>query len=108
MLLRTLLLGFSLIATACTSMVMGGGQNAGEYTQHDNRSLDQVEADANITRAVRQVLHQYQSIEAATTNGVVTLHGTVSSEYDIHRVINQVYQIENVKRVESYLRVRTP
>ena len=108
MLLRTLILSFSLIATACTSMVIGGGQTAGEYEQHDGRTLEQIESDANITQAAQRVLRHYKAVDVNTANGIVTLQGSVASEYDIHRVINQVYKIDGVKRVESYLRVSTP
>ena len=108
MFLRSLLLGFCVIATACTSMVIGGGQTAGEHAQNDSRTLEQVEADADITQAAQQVLRHYKTVNVDTANGVVTLHGTVASQYDVHRVINQVYKIDGVKRVESYLRVKTP
>ena len=108
MLLRSLLLSFCVVATACTTMVIGGGQSAGEYDQNDSRTLEQVEADANITQAVQQALRHYKTVYADTANGVVTLQGTVTSQYDVHRVINQVYKIDGVKRVESYLRIKTP
>ena len=108
MLLRVLLLSFTLVATACTSMVIGGGQTSGVHDQHDGRSLEQVDADANITQAVQRVLRHYKNIHVDTTNGIVTLTGTVASQYDIHRAINQAYQIDGVKRVESYLRVSSP
>jgi len=108
MILRTFLLGFTLLSTACTSMVIGGGQTAGVHDQHDGRTLQQVDEDANITQDVRRVLSDYSTIDVDTSNGIVTLQGTVRSQGEITRIINQVYLIEGVQRVESYLRVSTP
>ncbi len=108
MLFRILLISLALTATACTSMVMGGGQSAGVHDQHDGRTLEQVEADAKITQAVQQALRHYKSIDVNTTNGTVTLQGSAPSQYEVHRIITQVYKIDGVQRVESYLRVRAP
>ena len=108
MILRTILLSFTLLSTACSSMVIGGGQTAGVHDQYDGRTLQQVNEDANITQDVRRVLSDYSTIDVNTSNGIVTLQGTVRSQGEITRIINQVYLIEGVQRVESYLRVSTP
>ena len=89
-------------------MVIGGGQTAGVHDQHDSRTLEQVNEDANITQDVRRLLGDYRTIDVDTSNGIVTLQGTVSSRDDLTRIINQVYLVDGVQRVESYLRVSTP
>ena len=78
------------------------------HDQHDGRTLQQVSDDANITQDVQRTLSNYSTIDVDTSNGIVTLQGTVRSRDEITRIINQVYIIDGVQRVESYLRVSTP
>lgn len=106
--LRLLFLSLSLFLTACTSMVIGGGQASGVYNQHDDRTLQQVSKDTNITQAVQRILNNYTTIDVDTANGIVTLQGKVNSRDEITQIINQVYLIDGVQRVESYLVVSPP
>jgi osmotically-inducible protein OsmY len=108
MILRILLLSFTLVATACTSMVIGGGQTGGVHDQHDNRTLQQVSEDADITQDVRSVLGSNSPITVSTVNGIVTLQGQVSSQREIPRIISKVYQVDGVQRVDSRLLVSSP
>jgi len=89
-------------------MVIGGGQTGGVHDQHDDRTLQQVSEDANITQRVQHILGNQTPIDVYTLNGVVTLQGTVTSQREIQRIISQVYQVDGVQRVESYLLVKTP
>ncbi len=88
-------------------MVIGGGQTPGQYDQHDGRTLEQVSRDANITQQAQKLLSRYKTINIDTNNGVVILQGTAKSNYEVTSIINQIYMIEGVQKVESYLRVRT-
>lgn len=108
MTLRIFMLSFSLLATACTSMVTGGGQTSGVHDRHDGRSLQQVSEDANITQSVQRILENHSLVDVDTANGIVTLLGTVTSQRELQRIISQVYQVEGVQRVESQLVVDSP
>jgi osmotically-inducible protein OsmY len=100
---------FSLLLplTSCTSMVIGGGQQSGEYVLQEGRSLEQVSEDANITQAVRRILTKPSNVSVSTTNGIVTLQGTMDSQREIQRLISQVYRVDGVQDVDSQLDVRT-
>lgn len=106
--LRLFFLSLSLFLTACTSMVIGGGQASDVYDQHDDRTLQQVSKDTYITQAVQRILSNYTTIDVDTANGIVTLQGKVNSRDEITQIINQVYLIDGVQRVESYLLVSPP
>ena len=103
MILRILFLGYALLSTACTSMVMGGGQSSGAYQQQDDRTLQQISEDAEITQRVQRTLGNHTQIDVYTSNGSVTLQGTVVSQREVQRIISQVYRIDGVKHVESQL-----
>jgi osmotically-inducible protein OsmY len=105
---RILMLGFSLSLTACTTMVIGGAQTGNVYDQHDGRTLQQVSDDAAITQQVQDILENNKLVDVDTSNGIVTLQGTVSSQREVQRIINQAYRIGGVKRVESHLLVNSP
>jgi len=106
--LRILLLGFTLLSTACTSMVIGGGQSSGVYHQQDDRTLQQVNQDANITQQVQRILGNHTQIDVDTSNGIVTLQGTATSQREVQRIISQVYRVDGVQRVDSQLVVSSP
>ena len=99
---------FFLILTACTSMVLGGGQQAGVHVQQDERTLKQVSQDADITQNVRRLLGSTSAIAVSTANGVVTLQGSASSQREVQRLISQIYRVHGVQGVNSQLVVRTP
>ena len=103
-----LLFNCLLVLSACTSMVMGGGQQAGVNAQQDERSLEQVSQDAEITRHVRRVLGNPSTITVSTANGIVTLQGSVASQREVQRLIGQVYRVNGVQAVESQLIVSSP
>lgn len=103
-----LLLSCLFMLSACTSMVMGGGQQAGVYTQPDDRSLEQVSLDAEITQNVRIALGNPRAISVSTANGIVTLQGSVASERDIQRLVSRVYRVNGVQGVDSRLTVSSP
>ncbi|NNF95715.1 MAG: BON domain-containing protein [Halobacteria archaeon] len=108
MIRRILLLSFTLLATACTSMVIGGGQTSGVHDQHDSRSLQQVSEDANITQRIQRILENHTLVDVDTSNGIVTLQGTVTSQREVQRIISQVYRLDGVQRVDSQLVVSSP
>lgn len=99
---------FILILTACTSMVLGGGQQAGVHVQQDERTLKQVSQDADITQNVRRLLGSTSAIAVSTANGVVTLQGSASSQREVQRLISQIYRVHGVQGVNSQVVVRTP
>ena len=99
---------FILILTACTSVILGGGQQAGVHVQHDERTLKQVSQDSEITQNVRRLLGSSSAIAVSTANGVVTLQGSASSQREVQRLISQIYRIHGVQGVNSQLVVRTP
>lgn len=106
---HTILLVFCLLGlSGCTSMMLGGGQQAGAHAQPDERSLDQVSRDAEITQNVRDVLGDPSTIAVSTANGVVTLEGTVASQREIQRLISRVYRVNGVQSVDSQLIVNSP
>ena len=94
--------------TGCTSMVMGGGQQAGVHEQNDNRSLEQVSQDADITQEVRSLLGSDSTVIVSTANGIVTLQGQVSSQRQMQRIISNVYRVNGVQGVDSKLVIKTP
>lgn len=108
MTIRYSLFTLLLFLTGCTSMVMGGGQQAGMYEQNDGRSLEQVSQDADITQAVRNLLGNDSPVAISTTNGIVTLQGQLSSQREIQRLISKVYRVNGVQGVDSQLVVKTP
>ena len=97
-----------LMITGCTSMVMGGGQQAGVHEQNDNRSLEQVSQDADITQEVRSLLGSDSTVIVSTANGIVTLQGQVSSQRQMQRIISNVYRVNGVQGVDSKLVIKTP
>jgi len=97
-----------LFLTGCTSMILGGGQQAGVHEQNDNRSLEQVSQDADITREVRSLLGSNSPVSVSTTNGIVTLQGQVASRREIQRIISKVYRVNGVQGVDSKLVIKTP
>ena len=96
------------MVTGCTSMVMGGGQQAGVNDQYDGRSLEQVSEDASITREVRSMLGSDSTVIVSTANGIVTLQGQVASRREIQRIISKVYRVNGVQGVDSKLVIKTP
>ncbi len=95
------------LLTACTSMILGGGQQAGVHVEQDNRSLEQVSQDTEITRAVRDLLDNRSPVTVSTANGIVTLQGVMASQREIQRLVSQVYRVNGVQGVNSELAVRT-
>jgi osmotically-inducible protein OsmY len=108
MTLRYILFSFLLSLTGCTSMVMSGGQQAGVHNQYDDRTLEQVSRDADITQDVRSMLGGNSPVTVSTANGIVTLQGQVSSQREIQRIISKVYRVNGVQDVDSQLVVKTP
>jgi osmotically-inducible protein OsmY len=108
MAIRYSLFTLLLFLAGCTSMVMGGGQQAGMHEQPDGRSLEQVSQDADITQAVRNMLGSNPPLAVSTANGIVTLQGQVSSQREIQRIISRVYRINGVQGVDSQLVIKSP
>ena len=105
---RYLFFSLMLFLTGCTSMVMGGGQQAGVHEQNDNRTLEQVSQDADITQKVRTLLDSNSPVTVSTANGIVTLQGQVASQRESQRIISKVYRIEGVQAVDSKLVIKAP
>ena len=105
---RYLFFSLMLFLTGCTSMILGGGQQAGVHEQNDNRSLEQVSQDADITREVRSLLGSNSPVSVSTANGIVTLQGQVASRREIQRIISKVYRVNGVQGVDSKLVIKTP
>jgi osmotically-inducible protein OsmY len=108
MAIRYSLFTILLFLAGCTSMIMGGGQQAGMHEQSDGRSLEQVSQDADTTQAVRNMLGGNSPLAVSTANGIVTLQGQVSSQREIQRIISQVYRINGVQGVNSQVVIKTP
>ena len=108
MIFRILFLGYALLSTACTSFVMAGGQTGGVHEQHDGRTMEQVSKDTDITKRVQNLVGNLAQFDVHTMNGVVTLEGKVSSADEVQRIINQVYQLDGVRQVDSQLVVSSP
>jgi len=107
--LYVLLLPCLLVLSGCTSMVLGGGQQAGVHAQQDDRSLEQITQCAEITQNVRQVVGgSGDNISVSTENGIVTLQGSVASQREIQRLISRVYRVNGVQGVDSRLAVGSP
>jgi len=105
---RYLFFSLMLFLTGCTSMILGGGQQAGVHEQNDNRSLEQVSQDADITQEVRSLLGSDSTVIVSTANGIVTLQGQVASRREIQRIISKVYRVNGVQGVDSKLVIKTP
>jgi osmotically-inducible protein OsmY len=105
---RYIIFSLVLFLSGCTSMVMGGGQQAGVNDQHDGRSLEQVSHDANITQEVRSLLGSNSAVTVSTADGIVTLQGQVSSQREIQRIISKVYRVNGVQDVDSKLVIKAP
>jgi osmotically-inducible protein OsmY len=95
--LISLVLGFSLSATGCTSMT---GETAGQYVD-DSTITSQVKAKlvgdkvANLTR-----------IDVDTTNRVVSLNGIVESPEQKNRAEQLAMQVSGVRKIDNKLQVQ--
>jgi osmotically-inducible protein OsmY len=105
---RYLFFSLVLFLTGCTSMVMGGGQQAGIHDRNDDRTLEQVNQDADITQEVRSLLGSNSPVSVSTANGIVTLQGQVASRREIQRIISKVYRVDGVMEVNSQLVANIP
>lgn len=79
----------------------GPGETAGRY-------LD----DAAMTASVNTVIisdadARYFKIDVSTTQGVVTLHGTINNRDAEERLLTRIRAMRGVKSVNSQLRIET-
>jgi len=79
--------------------------SSGVQTQHDS-------ADWELTTKVKTSIMSDTSISASarfvsvnTTNGVVTLTGTVPSKKDMDRIVKLAKNVDGVKRVDNQMTV---
>ena len=92
---------------ACGSMIIAGG---GQSANTDTRPDQQRNSDAMITRAVNTALVKANDIRAtdirvSTSNGIVTLRGSVNSSAAIVRASAIARTIKGVRRVRNFLSV---
>jgi len=97
-----------LLATGCTSLVVGTGGNS---SNNDSRTYEQSRSDASITNKINRAYVKDKVIPAvdirvSTYSGVVTLKGNVSSRKIEARAISIASSIAGVKKVKSLLYVR--
>ena len=115
--MRTTLILIVLIAfagaSACTSMLVGGGgTSAGRPIGQDNRSASSVARDNRITAAVRARFAAdaelgNASLSIDTRQGVVTLRGTLPAFDQRDRAVRLAGDVEGVVRVQNQVRVQT-
>ncbi len=114
--LLTLALG--LLAVSCSSNnSSNGGYSSNTSNQHNSgcsgyQSDTSDTSDTGITTRVKSAIMSDTSISGSTrfvsvstTNGVVTLTGTVSSSQDMHRVVHIANGVQGVKRVDNQLTI---
>lgn len=100
----------ALVLSACTAMLLGGGNSDGTRLGSDSRSSTQAAKDSAITSTVRNrltddaVLGRYD-LRVETMNGRVVLHGTVGSYEARERAARLAGAVEGVQRVDSRIRV---
>jgi hyperosmotically inducible protein len=76
-------------------------------------SLDQAVSDSALTASIKEKLeasemNRFDGVAVRTTNGVVTLTGTVQSEQAMKKVLDIAHDTDGVTRVENKLTVATP
>ena len=105
-----LVLALQTSLSACTAIVIGGTAVGAYYLGKDERSIEQIADDANLTANVKSALLGNDhikgwNINVDTYNNVVTLNGFVenNSEYELAEKIT--LSIKGVKSVESRLKI---
>jgi hyperosmotically inducible protein len=92
----------------CTAAAVAGAGAAGYYIGKDERSVGRIADDAAITTSInaklaKEDLGSVVDIDVDTYNGVVTLHGKVSSQRQADRVYAIAGSTKGVQRVVSKL-----
>ena len=75
--------------------------------------LDQAVSDSAVTASIKEKLeasemNRFDGVAVRTTNGVVTLAGSVQSEQAMKKVLDIAHDADGVTRVENNLTVKTP
>ena len=75
--------------------------------------LDQAVSDSALTASIKEKLeasemNRFDGVAVRTTNGVVTLTGTVQSEQAMKKVLDIAHDTDGVTRVENNLTVKAP
>jgi hyperosmotically inducible protein len=94
----------------CTAAAVAGAGAAGYYIGKDERSVGRIADDAAITASInaklaKEDLGSVVDINVDTYNGVVTLHGKVSSRHQADRAYVIASSTKGVQRVVSRLAV---
>ena len=76
-------------------------------------SLDQAVSDSAVTASIKEKLeasemNRFDGVAVRTTNGVVTLAGSVQSEQAMKKVLEIAHDTDGVTRVENNLAVKPP
>jgi hyperosmotically inducible protein len=76
-------------------------------------SLDQAVSDSALTASIKEKLeasemNRFDGVAVRTTNGVVTLTGSVQSEQAMKKVLDITHDTDGVTRVENNLTVAAP
>jgi len=104
-LISAVLIASIMLLQGCAAGLLGNGANKPPPRQQD-RSIDQVTQDGNISSAVSAQLRQdrkFNGVNVSTFRGVVTLHGRVNSRDLIDRAVRIAQGVDGVKRVVSKL-----
>ena len=107
----------AVLLVAAVAVWLGGCRNEGPDKQPDIAASSSAQAgrpdDGAITTRVQAKFYQSRSVKTAdidveTSDGVVTLEGTVASSDVRQEAVNQARGVEGVVRVEDQLEVRAP
>jgi len=100
------------LSSGCTALLLGGAAAGGYVVGKDDRSAKRIADDASITGAIKTKLltNRYVNgfkIDVDTYNAVVTLTGTVNSNFSREQAIGIANNTRGVGSVEDKLRVDT-
>ena len=106
------MLSLCFLASACSSMLIGGASQNNATIGNDKRTEQQVRDDAAISAAVRKRF-QLDSALAASSIGIatylqtVTLSGTVSSFETRDRAVSVARSTDKVRAVNNQIQVNS-
>jgi len=100
----------ALLASGCTA-TKNTGVAVGEGAKEAAQQVNQTATDASITAAVKMKMADDPMVSASeinvdTTDGKVTLNGTVQNSAEAGKAVALAKSVEGVKSVESNLTVR--
>jgi len=110
--LSTFLIASLILCSGCNALLLGGVAAGGYVVGKDERSAKRIADDASITGAIKTKLltNRYVNgfkIDVDTYNAVVTLTGTVNSNFSREQAIGIAKNTRGVGDVTDKLRVDT-